>query len=119
MTRTPDHSTEQNGRMQRPPGMPVASAASRPGAETVVYPGRPGREFCVYPGRVGYELQEELDFLSNRAMEPNVFFTGRLLAPAMTRLDDRSIRFALLRDEDEQRSRLRFIMPFSIEKPGF
>ena len=47
------------------------------------------------------------------------FFTGRFLAPAMPRLDDRTVRLSLIRDEDERRSRIRFLMPFSIEKPGF
>ena len=89
----------------------------RPDARVEV--GRPGRELCLYSGKLGYELQEELDFLSNRAMEPNVFFTGRFLAPAMPRLDDREVNFALLRDLSDTRSRMRFLMPFSIEKPGF
>lgn len=64
-------------------------------------------------------MQEELDFLSNRVMEANVFFTGRLLAPAMPRIDDKSVRFALIRDENGARSRMRFLMPFTVEKPGF
>lgn len=89
----------------------------RPDARVEV--GRPGRELCLYSGKLGYELQEELDFLSNRAMEPNVFFTGRFLAPAMPRLDDREVNFALLRDLSDTRSRMRFLMPFSVEKPGF
>ncbi|SCW88304.1 Acetyltransferase (GNAT) domain-containing protein [Rhizobium mongolense subsp. loessense] len=90
-----------------------------PQAEARIEIGRPGRELCLYPGRLGYELQDELDFLSNRAMEPNVFFTGRFLAPAMPRLEDRQVNFALIRDEDGRRSRLRFLMPFSVERPGF
>jgi hypothetical protein len=90
-----------------------------PRAEAHVEIGRPGRELCVYPGRLGYELQDELDFLSNRAIEPNVFFTGRFLAPAMPRLEDRRVNFALMRDENGQRSRLRLLMPFSVERPGF
>lgn len=91
----------------------------KPEAERHVPVGRPGRELCLYPARAGYDLQQELDFLSNRAMEPNVFFTGRFLAPAMPRLEDRTIRLALIRDDDERRSRIRLLMPFSIEKPGF
>lgn len=90
-----------------------------PPAEKTLQIGRSGREFCIYPAQLGYELQEELDFLTNRVMEPNVFFTGRLLAPAMTRIDERAVRFALIRDRNEQRSRMRLLMPFSVEKPGF
>ncbi|TCL72627.1 GNAT family N-acetyltransferase [Rhizobium sp. BK251] len=90
-----------------------------PRAEVHIRVGRPGRELCFYPGKLGYELQEELDFLSNRAMEPNVFFTGRFLAPAMPRLEDRQVKLALIRDDNGKRSRIRFLMPFSIEKPGF
>lgn len=50
----------------------------RPEADSSIRVGREGREFCIYPAQLGYDLQEELDFLSNRVMEPNVFFTGRL-----------------------------------------
>lgn len=91
----------------------------RPAADSSVRVGRSGREFCIYPAQLGYDLQEELDFLSNRVLEPNIFFTGKLLAPAMPRVDDRSVRFALMRDENGSRSRMRFLMPFTVEKPGF
>lgn len=97
----------------------AARQDERPMADSSVQVGRTGREFCIYPGNLGYDLQGELDFLSRRVMEPNVFFTARILAPAMPRIDDRSVRFALIRDENGQRSRMRLLMPFSIEKPGF
>jgi hypothetical protein len=90
-----------------------------PQAEGRIEIGRPGRELCLYPGKLGYDLQEELDFLSNRAMEPNVFFSGRFLAPAMPRLEDRQVNFAIIRDLNEKRSRMRLLMPFSVDKPGF
>jgi hypothetical protein len=93
--------------------------ANRPDADTRVEIGRPGREFCLYPAGLGYDLQEELEFLSHRAMEPNIFFSARLLAPAMPRIDDRQVRLALIRDEGESHSRLRLLMPFTVEKPGF
>ena len=80
---------------------------------------KPGRTLSIYHASAGYDLQEELDFLSNRAIEPNVFFASRFLAPAMPRLEDREIRLAIIRDESPGRSRLRFLMPFSVEKPGF
>ncbi|RDL50305.1 hypothetical protein BLJAPNOD_01426 [Ensifer sp. M14] len=92
---------------------------SHPQAEHMLAVGRPGRHLSIYPAKAGYELQGELDFLSNRALEPNVFFTGRFLAPAMPRLEERVIRLAIIRDNNERRSRMRFLMPFSIEKPGF
>ncbi|NTF34598.1 GNAT family N-acetyltransferase [Rhizobium skierniewicense] len=91
----------------------------RPAADSSVRVGRSGREFCIYPAQLGYDLQEELDFLSNRVVEPNIFFTGKLLAPAMPRVDNRAVRFALMRDENGIRSRMRFLMPFTVEKPGF
>lgn len=93
--------------------------ASAPSADTVVPVGRPGRRLCLYPGQLGYDLQEELDFLSNRAIEPNVFFSGRFLAPAIPRLDERQVRIAIVRDENNNKMRSRLLMPYSIEKPGF
>jgi hypothetical protein len=81
--------------------------------------GRAGREFSLYPATLGYELQEELEFLSHRAMEPNIFFSARLLAPAMPRVEDKQVRFALIRDDNGMRSRLRLLMPFTVERPGF
>ncbi|SCX11305.1 Protein involved in cellulose biosynthesis (CelD) [Agrobacterium sp. DSM 25558] len=95
------------------------TASDRPAADSSLRVGRSEREFCIYPAQLGYDLQEELDFLSNRVMEPNIFFTGKLLAPAMPRVDERSVRFALMRDENGARSRMRFLMPFTVEKPGF
>jgi hypothetical protein len=89
-----------------------------PQAEVRVDVGRPGRTLSFYPAKLGYELQDELDFLSNRAMEPNVFFSGRFLAPAMPRLEDRQVRLALMRDDNGTRSRMRLLMPFTVDKPG-
>ncbi|WP_417413067.1 GNAT family N-acetyltransferase [Hoeflea sp.] len=93
--------------------------SGRPVPEREVAVGRPGRHLAIYPARAGYDLQEELDFLTNRALEPNVFFAGRFLAPAMPRLEDRVIRLMLMRDETETNSRMRMLLPYSIEKPGF
>jgi hypothetical protein len=89
-----------------------------PQAEARVEVGRPGRTLSFYPAKLGYDLQDELDFLSNRAMEPNVFFSGRFLAPAMPRLEDRQVRLALMRDDNGKRSRMRLLMPFTVDKPG-
>ncbi|MGE7369723.1 GNAT family N-acetyltransferase [Neorhizobium sp. NPDC001467] len=93
--------------------------SERPDAALTVEVGRPGRHLAIYPAALGYDLQEELDFLSNRVMEPNIFFSGRLLAPAMPRVEDRDVRLALIRDDREGRSRMRLLMPYSVEKPGF
>ncbi|MFL0690646.1 MAG: GNAT family N-acetyltransferase [Agrobacterium tumefaciens] len=97
----------------------LAGARVKPVAETEVATGRPGRRLSIYPSQMGYELQDELDYLTYRVMEANVFFAPRFLAPAMPRLEERQVRFAVIRDEDERRSRLRLLFPFSIEKPGF
>jgi hypothetical protein len=80
--------------------------------------GKPGRALFFYNAEAGYELQDELDYLSNRSVEPNVFFTGQFLAPAMPRLEDRQIRLAILRDTSG-RNRARLLLPFSTERPGF
>lgn len=119
MVRTPPASETTDVTTNRMVHELAALDFDRPQADARVEVGRPGRELCLYSGKLGYDLQEELDFLSNRAMEANVFFTGRFLAPAMPRLDDRQVSFALLRDQSDARSRMRFLMPFSVEKPGF
>ncbi|MCY1665804.1 GNAT family N-acetyltransferase [Rhizobium sp. SL86] len=115
-----------------PVARPLANAAQTPNGagfvrQTVAIPdaplkvavGRPGRSLSIYPATMGYDLQEELDFLSNRVMEPNVFFSGRMLAPAMPRVEDRQVQLALIRDQSDRTSRMRLLMPFSVEKPGF
>lgn len=99
--------------------LPAAAGSRRPDAATRLEVGRPGRSLWLYPATFGYTLQEELEFLSHRAMEPNIFFSARMLAPAMTRVEDKQVRFALMRDETEASSRLRLLMPFTVEKPGF
>jgi len=118
MSQPPIGSELEGSGAGRFPPIPALRAA-RPDADTRLPAGRPGRELCLYPASLGYDLQEELEFLSNRAMEPNIFFSARLLAPAMPRVEDKQVRFALIRDESGTRSRMRLLMPFTIEKPGF
>lgn len=79
---------------------------------------RPPRRLSVYPASAGFDLVDELDHLCARTIEPNVFFNPRFLAPAMPRLEDREVRFAVIRDENNLRSRLRLLMPYSIERPS-
>ncbi|MEM6464095.1 MAG: GNAT family N-acetyltransferase [Pseudomonadota bacterium] len=91
----------------------------RPVPDVSVEGEMPSRHLSIYPARAGYDLRDELDYLTRRAIEPNVFFAARFMAPAMPRLEDRHIRMMIMRDENENRSRMRFLMPFSVERPGF
>lgn len=75
------------------------------------------RRLSIYSAAAGFDMVEELDFLCTRTIEPNLFFNPRFLAPAMPRLEDREIRLAVIRDGDEYKSRVRLLMPFSIETP--
>ncbi|MGU3573909.1 GNAT family N-acetyltransferase [Brucellaceae bacterium C25G] len=77
------------------------------------------RKLDIYAASAGYELRDELDFLSRRTIESNIFFNARFLAPAMPRLEDRVVRFMVMRDENEERSRLRFVMPYTMERLGW
>lgn len=79
---------------------------------------RPLRRLAVYAAQAGFDLVDELDHLATRTIESNIFFNPRFLAPAMPRLEDREVRLAVIRDGDEERSRLRFLAPFSIERPA-
>ena len=76
------------------------------------------RRFSVYAPMAAFDLVSELRHLSHRAIEGNVFFDPRFLVPAMPRLDERRVRLMVIRDEDEARSRLRLLMPFSVERAG-
>ncbi len=119
MGEPPVYNESMNSSANRLVGSLASETEGRPAADLRLDVGRPGRQLSFYPGRVGYDLQEELDFLTYRVMEANVFFAPRFLAPAMPRLDERQIRLAVIRDEDARRSRVRLLMPFSVEKPGF
>ncbi|MGN7774284.1 type IV secretion system effector crotonyl transferase BspF [Phyllobacterium sp. 22552] len=77
------------------------------------------RKLSIYSASAGFELLDELEYLTYRTIEPNIFFNPRFLAPAMPRLDDRQVRFMVMRDENDIKSRLRFLMPYTIERPGF
>ena len=114
----PGHDIE-NGGVSAPPPSGMAALQPPPPGDATLGLGRAGRSLTIYPAEAGYELQPELDFLTYRALEPNAFYSGRFLAPAMPRLEDRLIRLLVMRDTSEARSRLRFVMPFSIERPGF
>lgn len=75
------------------------------------------RSLAIYAASAGFDLVDELDHLCARSIEPNIFFNPRFLAPAMPRLEDKEIRLAVIRDGDAGRSRLRLLLPFSVERP--
>jgi hypothetical protein len=79
---------------------------------------RPLRRLAIYAASAGFDLVDELDYLSARTIEPNVFFNPHFLAPAMPRLEDREVRLAVIRDGDEYKNRLRLLVPFSVERPS-
>ena len=74
------------------------------------------QRFTIYKPESAFALIEELQHLSRRSIEPNVFFDPRFFVPAMPRLDDRSVRLMVLRDEGPARSRLRLLMPYTLER---
>ncbi len=76
------------------------------------------RRLTVHEPMAAFGLIDELDFLTARAVDQNVFFAPQFLVPAMPRLDDRRVRLMLVRDETAARSRLRVLLPFTVEKPG-
>ncbi len=99
-------------------GFDHASDAARQIEETLGNRAVP-RKLSVYSASAGFDLLDEFDYLTYRTIEPNIFFNPRFLAPAMPRLDDRQVRIMVVRDENEAKSRLRFVMPYTIERPGF
>ncbi|MBC8129841.1 MAG: GNAT family N-acetyltransferase [Rhizobiaceae bacterium] len=76
------------------------------------------RRFSLYAPTAAFALVEELDFLTQRLIDQNVFFAPQFLIPAMPRLDERQVRLMVVRDEGLRRSRLRFLMPYSTERAG-
>ena len=93
-------------------------AVGGPTQEEAVQRSGPTRHLAIYPASAGFDLVDELDYLCTRTIEPNVFFNPRFLAPAMPRLEDREVRLAVIRDGDGHRSRLRLLVPFSVERPA-
>ncbi|WP_182085112.1 GNAT family N-acetyltransferase [Aureimonas sp. ME7] len=96
----------------------LSEGVPRPGDFAVFDTPPDTRRVDIYEAHAVFDLVEELEFLGARAIEANVFFTPRFLAPAMPRLDERRVRLMVARDENSQRSRLRFLMPFSVERLG-
>ncbi len=76
------------------------------------------RKFVVYPADAGFDIIDDIDRVSEFALEPNIFFSPRFCIPAMPRLDDREVRLMLLQDRDAGGG-TRFLMPYTVEKPGF
>jgi hypothetical protein len=95
----------------------IAGARLDPAHIELLEAKRPLRRLAIYPASAGFDLVEELDYLSARTIEPNVFFNPHFLAPAMPRLEDREVRLAVIRDGDEYKNRLRLLVPFSVERP--
>ncbi|WP_421856948.1 GNAT family N-acetyltransferase [Oricola sp.] len=77
------------------------------------------RRFTVHSAESGFDILDDIDRVTDFALEPNIFFAPRFLVPAMTRLDERQVRLMLVQDGARDAPQTRFLMPFSIEKPGF
>lgn len=73
------------------------------------------RKLAIYPASAGFDLLKELEYLCARAIEPNIFFSPRFLAPAMPRLG-KAVKLAIIRDQSAVTSRLRLLMPFTIKR---
>ena len=92
----------------------------RPSPQVVVRAGPqfPGRSVSIYEPKHAFGLIDELIHLSERSIERNIFYDPRFLVPAMPRLEDRRVRLLVIRDENQNRSRLRLLLPFSVERMG-
>jgi hypothetical protein len=77
------------------------------------------RRLVIYPSDTGFDILEDIDRVTDYALEPNVFFSPRYLVPAMPRLDERDVRLMMLQDGPSGETETRFLMPFSIERSGF
>ena len=80
---------------------------------------RGDRRLVIYPADSGFDILEDIDRVTDYALEPNIFFSPRYLVPAMPRLDDREVRLMMLQDGPAGEAETRFLMPFSIERSGF
>ncbi|MAS06549.1 MAG: GNAT family N-acetyltransferase [Ahrensia sp.] len=80
---------------------------------------RGDRRLVIYPADSGFDILEDIDRVTDYALEPNIFFSPRFLVPAMPRLDDREVRLMMLQDGPAGEAETRFLMPFSIERSGF
>lgn len=111
---------ETSGSASAPMIASLADVHATPGGAHIELAARRGapRKLAIYSADAGFDLVEELDHLCRRTVEPNIFFNPRFLAPAMPRLEDREVRLAVIRDGDEYKSRLRLLVPFSVEKPA-
>ena len=77
------------------------------------------RRLRVFSANAGFEILPSIDRVSDYCVEPNIFFAPRYCVPAMPRIDDRQVRLMVLQDNDDRHSETRFLMPFTVEKPGF
>lgn len=77
------------------------------------------RRLVIYPADSGFDILEDIDRVTDYALEPNIFFSPRYLVPAMPRIDDREVRLMMLQDGPAGEAETRFLMPFSIERSGF
>ena len=80
---------------------------------------RGDRRLVIYPADSGFDILEDIDRVTDYALEPNIFFSPRFLVPAMPRIDEREVRLMLLQDGPSGEAETRFLMPVSIERSGF
>ncbi|MCI5075289.1 GNAT family N-acetyltransferase [Oricola sp.] len=77
------------------------------------------RRLVVHPADSGFDILEDIDRVTDYALEPNIFFSPRFAVPAMPRLDNRDVKLMMVQDGPAEEAETRFLMPFSVEKSGF
>ncbi|MEM0899752.1 MAG: GNAT family N-acetyltransferase [Pseudomonadota bacterium] len=77
------------------------------------------RRFLVYPPSSVFGIQEQIDGSADFAVEPNIFFQPKFCVPALNRIEEKQVRLLLLQDGGRDDALTRFLMPFTVERPGF
>lgn len=77
------------------------------------------RRFRVFGANAGFDILPVIERVGDYCIEPNIFFNPRFCVPAMPRLDEREVKMMVLQDGGSENSETRYLMPFTIEKPGF
>ena len=77
------------------------------------------RHLRVFDAETALEAFSRINNAADYSLEPNIFFHPCFCMPAMNRLGERRVQLLTLQDGDPDKPLTRFMMPFTIERPGF
>lgn len=76
------------------------------------------RKIEIYGEEEGFELSDEMENMRNRKIEKKILLKESFMENEMKRIEESEVRLMVMREENEKRRSMRFVMKYKVERKG-